>query len=81
MKRNAFGEAYCATVDEARDEIDRMGRLVDDCYLGDVAPPEPPRFGATAEVIDRVDGETICHLEAKDEVAVQALAAAIGLSP
>lgn len=73
MKRNGFGDAYCQTADEARREIE-SSESGWECYLGEIDPPEPPRFGATAAILGNESGDTICYLEAENEAGIRALA-------
>ena len=63
MKRNSFGEAYCTTAAEARAEIENHENGWE-VYVNRIEPPEPPHFGATAEVLDNVSGDLVCYLEA-----------------
>lgn len=73
MKRNSFGDAYCQTANEARREIENSESGWN-CYLGEIDPPEHPRFGVTAAVLGNDTGDTICYLEAPTEDGVRALA-------
>lgn len=78
MKRNSFGDAYCATADEARREIENSESGWE-CYMGEISPPEPPRFGATAEILGNDSGEIVCYLEAPTEEAIRVMAKELGI--
>lgn len=78
MKRNAFGDAYCQTAAEARQEIENSDNGWN-VYLGEIEPPEPPRFGATGSVLENRSGDLVCYIEAPDADGVRAIAAELKL--
>lgn len=70
MRRNAFGEVYCNTADEARPIIGEHGSVyAPEC---DFCEPEG-NFGATCEIACDVTGELVCYIEAPTLAAVHAI--------
>lgn len=79
MRRNAFNEAYCHTAAEVCQEVENGD--FDEVYasIGVAAADEKP----FAEILDNVDGETVCYVEAAtiEEVKAILLEAEITIAP
>lgn len=71
MRRNAFGEAYCHTADEARTVIDASDSGWDEVYAGHVESPDGA-IHACAEIFDE-NGEVVCYIEAATVDDVEAI--------
>lgn len=71
MRRSKMGEAYCHTANELRSQVE-MGDVGWEVYATNLSDPEEG-FGATAEILENVTGNLVCHVEAPDMNGVRAI--------
>lgn len=77
MRHGKFGDAYCHTASEVlRCCCDNA-----DAYYVPESSIEPPEgeWQATAKVVDNIEGETACYIEAPTIDQVRAIIAEVGL--
>lgn len=61
LRRNAFGDAYCKSVDEIVDELSLKDVDAHACHADFSFEPETKSWGG--EIRENDDGETVCFLE------------------
>ena len=74
MRYNVFGDAYCHTVDEVRNELTDKGYETGVVYLAEMDEPEGDETMWCGDVSDNETGVTVLYIEAASADAVRAIA-------
>lgn len=81
MRLNGFNEPICTTADEVWGSLDVADFSSGEVYAREVAKDQtdPPGDPERMEVVDDIEGETVCWIEAATFAECRAIALEVGI--
>lgn len=79
MRRNGFNEPICTTADEVYTALDVKDLGPSEVYAHEVGKAANDSPNMMLEVLDNIDGETVCWIEARKITGCHAIANDVGI--